>query len=310
MVNKIAISITTNENPEVIQSVIKNFSTASSHLYFFLHVSKNSSFPLAEYFGLENQFSNLVVNRTSVFTVWGNIFQGHIENLRLIDADSSFTHFGFHATNDMFVRKIPIDFFAKYRVGYFNNLLSRRHTWFSTCQVNKDSNMKKLNEFFGFDFGVQSQVEGTFYPTDFLSEALRLTRKFDLKPHNRYPVEEIYFPTLARNLGLLPETQPYIFSEVQRYEQFRKLARKYKLDLGSNNLLNILARIYQAFGNFEISQVDVDEVIKSKIPPILSGAFLKSVSEGYSCSRSVFGVKRVPRELGNELRSYIESFFH
>ncbi len=310
MVNKVAISITTNDSPAVIQSVLKNFSAASLQLHIFLHISKNSIYPVADYFKLENEFSNLVVNRKSALTVWGNIFQGHLENLYLIASDRSFSHFAFSATNDFFVRKIPIDYFDRFRVGYFNNKLTPRHSWVSANYVNRDPRLIELNDYFAVDYGVQSQVEGSFYPINFLSEALKLMDKFDLKPHDAYPVEEIYLPTLARNLGLFPETEPYVYSEVQRYDQFRKLIHGKKIDFGSTNLLNILARVYQEYGGFELSKMDIDEILENAIPPIFRGAILKHIFEGDSSSREIFGVKRVPRELDNELRMYIEGFFH
>jgi hypothetical protein len=310
MVKKIAISITTNDSPAVIDSLIRNFSAASKQSHIFLHISKNSSFPVAEFVELEYEFPNLVVNRTSAFTVWGNLFQGHLENLHLIESDHSFSHFAFGATNDMFVRKIPSEYFERFRAGYFNNLMSKGHSWFSASKVNDDPRLKKLNHFFGFEYGVQSQVEGSFYPTDFLSEALKLMEKFDLRPHDRYPVEEIYLPTLARNLGLLPETEPYIFSEVQRYDQFRNLVHELRIDLGSTKFLNILAGVYRKYGGYEISKMDVEEIMEKSIPPIFRGAVLKYVFESPSISRGIFGVKRVPRDLDNELRMYIERFFH
>jgi hypothetical protein len=309
MVNRIAISITTNDSPDVIQSVIKNFSAASAQLHIFLHISKNSKYPLGDFIELENQFLNLVVNRRSAFTVWGNLFQGHLENLHLIASDQSFSHFAFSATNDLFVRNISSDYFERFRVGYFNNMLTPGHSWFSASDVNHDSRLRKLNSYFGFENGVQSQVEGSFYPIDFLSEALKLMDKFDLKPHDRYPVEEIYLPTIARNLGFLPETEPYIFSEVQRYDQFKHLIHEMKMDLGSAMLLNIFARVYQEYGKFEISKIDVDEIIENSIPPLFRGVILKRIFESQTTSREIFGVKRVPRELDNELRIYIESSF-
>ena len=310
MANKIAISITSNDSPAVLQSLLKNFSAASAHLHIFLHISKNSNYEVPDFFELENQYSNLTVNRKSAFTVWGNIFQGHLENLYLIASDPSFSHFTFHATNDLFVRKIPIDYFERFRVGYFNNNLSKRHSWFSANYVNRDPRLLKLNDYFGFVYGVQSQIEGSFYPFDFLSQALKLMRKFDLKPHDTYPVEEVYLPTLARNLGLLPQAEPYIFSEVQRYDQVRTLIRGAKIDLGSTNLLNIFAKVYQEYGRSELSKIDIDEIKEKTVPLICRGTILKQIFRTESSSREIFGVKRIPRELDNELRMYIEGFFH
>ena len=156
---------------------------------------------------------------------------------------------------------------------------------------------------------VASQIEGSMYPLRLLMLISDLIEQENLLDNNLfYPREEIFFSSIAYALGERPEGDPYIFSEVHRFDyvnwkvwnkidkifpsMFREFAKK-----GTNFLL-FRSKFYK------IRIGDVFAVRRNLIKSIDlrdddNNFFL------YKDPAIIFGVKRVGLSLDDPIRQAI-----
>jgi len=300
-----AISITTNDSPLLLEDLINNFNFYLTNSCFVIHISRRSTFKFEEYSKLLTKFNNVILNPIQHETYWGNIFPGHFSNLEIIASEQSINSFGFHSTNDLLVKEFPPNFFKENSAGYHRHAIESDSVWFYKDNVLNDQKLENLNRSFCQSTIVHSQVEGTYFPSHIIGDFFHILKKFDLGLHASYPIEEIYLPTIARNLDLECNTPPYLFSEVCRFMDALESIKIRNLHLGSDKVTRAFNFFLRKANLYAISKIDVQNIRRHFLPSqhIIARNF-SPVWSNYEIE-NLFAVKRVPRTLDSPLRMYI-----
>ena len=309
----IFISIPVHENPQVILDQIINIKKYIDAI-FIVHVSKNANFPKSELIKLlkNNKLDEIViVNPKSISTNWGDIISTHIENIKFIQQISSKLEdkIVFHSSNDMIVRK-GVQYYIEQNKYLFNTRYCDRVThWWPGNVALSDIQFRKLLSYLGHGRIVASQIEGSMYDLEVLSETLKLIEKYDLLSSNlRYPREELFFSSIAYGLGVKPTNEPYVFSEVHIFDRnvwnFWKFTEKYFSERLSKKCNKIFNDLYFRSRLYKISKKDIINIRSGKVNPI---EFFEGGNDWiiYKDSDNLFAVKRVERNINNPIRKFI-----
>jgi len=310
----IYISIPVHEKPDVIVNQLlnlKHFINAK----VILHLSLSSSFTRDE---LENVISknsltdNVIINPHSVKTAWGSIINAHlcnIEYLMTIGANDS-DKVIFHSSNDMLVKNGLDDYLENKKNLFHERYVDREGYWWPTgVSLNRDIEFHKTLARVGSGRIVASQIEGSMYELGLLNEIRNILTRYSVVDSSNafYPREEFYFSSFAHALGVKPCSFPYIYSEVHIFDALlwkvfafidsSPLPSKSKI----KHYLN-LAMFKSRF--YKITPKKINQVVHGLIPD-LTFTDGGNIWVPYKEKDSLFGVKRVERDINDSLRKYI-----
>lgn len=310
------ISIPVHENVDVVVNQCRNicFYTEATVI---IHASNYSLQKEIRECLLNNKLeSRIIINTKSVRTDWGNIFAAHIENLRFLKNTRLLEHsdrIAFHASNDMFIKK-GVESYIKTttRSIYTPRIYEREAYWWPANKAREDEVLCNAME---AQFGknwllVGGQLEGSVYTWKILEKLIIWYDKFlgTLPDTGCYPREEIIFPSFAFNLGDVPEKEVYLYSEVHKYDSivykyFRKIDN---FKIIPSALRYLMKKIVSA-GLRRLSFL-----YKLKLEDVKHGRYARVCVHDKACTwyangvgMSIYGIKRVPRDLNNSIRRYL-----
>lgn len=311
----IYISIPVHEKPEVVVNQMQNFARYLPEAKVVLHVSKGAKFSVNE---LENVLKNenvshVLVNPTQVETKWGSIIQAHLANIRYIIQQGDAEKVIFHSSNDMLI----MDGLSEYLQDKKNIFHLRKCTsdslWWVARRALKDN---EISTFFNNEI-YASQIEGSMYDISLLKSLVHNIDKRDLILDSEffYPREEVIFSSFACKEDIKPDGLPYVFSEIHNFDRcFFKYIEVFKFIAKRNCLFG---KLFRRLLSYTLTLLNKDHINISLIKSILDRKYpgVKEIILNDSLSlkwivydnHSLFGVKRVKRDLSDPVRKFISS---
>ncbi len=308
---KIIISIPIHEAAEVACNQADNIKKYVPNALIVFHICK--SYGNNEEIALLRQKENVVINPIRLETAWGDIIETHISNFLYAKDHYVFQYFLMHSSNDMYVRSGIEEYIFRYKAGFnFREIENKNSYWIVAHAAREDM---LLNRIANGGIKYASQIEGSFYSFDIMDEIVTVLQKHmpfkkSKKPYTR---EELLFSTVAAKL--LEQGQvgrPTTFSEVHRFDRIYQnyCINKEKI-LGQKDGLVCIddifrrclfrSKIYRITKKdiYRIKDKDVEYIQKNGC--IDDGNGINYLYDG----ANVFSVKRVPRNLKNRLRRFI-----
>ena len=316
------ISIPVHENPEVVLNQCRNFLTYID-CGIVLHVNWNN-------YQIKEQLNKLIsysefrervfLNPVSLKISWGDLFNAHLENLRFLRSELTnlCDSVAFNASNDLLVRSGLGNYINANCTLYQKRIYKRgiSYYWWPADRALQDRIFARIiSANFGTkDFILGSQIEGSVYKMKFLDDLLNLItdeRKYLQGKSFNYPREEIWFPTFAYIMNEKPSGDPFIFSEINKYDSdvysaFRFIESLPLPAIAKKLSKKTLSATLRRLPYYKINRKIIDSVADNKILPIkVIDHDLQWLT--HSNADHIFGVKRIPRDLNNNLRLYISS---
>ena len=314
------VSLLVHEEPDVVADQLANLDRFFPGAIATLHVSRSASFTPAELTArLERSPArNWLVQEEQAATVWGDILNGHLINLRAVLARDDVRSVSFHASNDLLVRS-GVSAVLERSPGLWNRrVIDRPSRWYFARAMRADAPFLAAVRDLGDGPVVMSQIEGTSYTAESLGSVVpvveEIMRARGAADFPAYANEELYLPTLAEAFGARSGGHPYILSEIFKLERVsrpvvavalpgplsRVWLRKYEaLSMQGNQLFMRRAARYG------ITREDVDRVRTERHSPgQLSIIGSRGRDQVYD-PEALFGVKRVERRMDDPLRQYI-----
>ena len=299
-----------------IPTILNQIENIQRRLYshIVLHVSANADFSKQELVRslTEKKYSQPVtVNPISVSTAWGGIIKAHLENIKFIGTltNEPKAKVVFHASNDMIVKEGLTEYLEGKKNLFNLRYIDRPGHWWPGNLALKDFRLTRTLAKLGSGRVIASQIEGSMYPLSLLKSISDLIEQENLLDSDLfYPREEFFFPSIAYAFGERPESDPYVFSEVHRFDyvnwkvwnkvekicpnMFRDFTKKL------TNFLLFRSKFYK------IRIEDVSAVRNNLIKPL-------DLRDGdnnfflYKDPAIIFGVKRVGLSLDDPIRQAI-----
>jgi len=178
----ILISIPVHEKPDVILSQIENIKRFVPSAMVVIHpalqfVEEYPSFP-SEF----AKFDHVVINDNPLYTGFGMVLKCHVSNFNYAQkVGLPFTHFCFHASNEIFVRKGVEHYIARHDYGFFQERLNSGRIGFSQWKTEFDNDLiyrNVMREGGRAPTRFASQVEGTFYPRAAFEDFIRCFMRY------------------------------------------------------------------------------------------------------------------------------------
>ena len=313
----IYISLLVHENKYAAIDTIRNFLKYVPNSTIVLHISKNANFKsdqIRELLINKAVADRVVINTEPVCTEWGNIIAAHISNIKCINSICSdrTSKVVFHSSGDMLVRLGAESYIENNEFIYHTRIYEQPGYWWPSHVALSDCILMHSLQRFSMKFIVASQIEGASYPLEVLLNVLKLLEKDEILNCSKgfYPREEIYFSSFVYGMGYSSLGDPYIYSEVHRFDS--KLWKIFRtLDSEDNFLLyflrhkkGIIDKLYKKYGKYRITERDVNLILSNNPEPVEVFDCGK-VWRPYLSPEKIFGVKRVERTLNNDLRNYI-----
>lgn len=309
----IYISIPVHEKPEVIVDQLCNFERFFPSAKIVLHLSKNANFSVQEFLDYinANQIRNTLVNPIQVETHWGGIIQAHIANIRYIISQRDAQKIVFHSSNDMLIMSGIEEYISNKSNVFHQRKCQSNSYWWVARRATKDSKLKGY-----FDNNIYaSQIEGSMYEIDLLKELIDDidSGKLQLDSKIFYPREEIIFSSFAHKKGVKPEGLPYIYSEIHQFDKVLfNYIKRFKCLLGSSFVIHRGLRYLLSTYLAHLKFYRIDKQVILKIRDRHQDLDIKNcLDDGDGLKwkifhkESLFGVKRVERELNNPVRKFI-----
>lgn len=316
------ISIPVHENVDAIINQCVNFSTLCK-CCIVLHVNARSSNLkpiLSQALVTLRLKQSVFINPESKDVKWGDLFEAHISNLKFIrnELSSGGDFVAFNASNDMLIKINLNKYISEYRTLYHvrRYFLENNYYWWPVNKAkNDDVLLQLMKTYFGeCQFILGSQIEGSVYQTKFLFQLLDILEKEEKWLKNKsfnYPREEIWFPTFAYMMNEKPSGDPFIFSEINKYDSdvysiFRFIENLPLPAVAKKLSKKTLSAVLRRLPYYKINRKTIDAIANNKIQPIkVIDHDLQWLS--HTNADHIFGVKRIPRKLNNNLRVYISS---
>lgn len=312
------ISIPVHENMDAIVSLLHNFKKFQKKSICVLHISKNSNLKLQDldrYLRSES-LTNYVLNPVSINTNMLNILDIHLENIKFIKSFGDAIKIIFHSSNDMLVKGGSAEYVTENNAGFNTHLVRPNTIWTTGKRALDDLRLKDILDFIGSDEVIGTQIEGSFYRADSLFEILNIMDRFNgTYDTNKYPEEEVYFSSILYALGDRPDGYPYIYSEVQIVNELVwKVCKSFNINFENNIkfkifLYKVINKIAVKLNFNKINLADIENIIRKNYA---ESNYVYRISDTdvdfflYDIS-NIFGVKRVPRDLNNPIRKYIDN---
>lgn len=309
------VSLPVHEKPEVIVNQMQNFARYLPEAKVILHVSKGATFSINDLEALfkKENVQNGLVNPVQIETHWGSIVQAHLENVRYILKQGNAEKVAFHSSNDMLI----MDGLSEYLKDKRNIFQLRKCTADSLWWVSRRAvSDKGLSDFFDNNI-YASQIEGSMYEIGVLERLLNDIKfnKLNLDSSIFYPREEIIFSSFAYKNNIVADGLPYIYSEIHQFDRaLFKCFSFFKLYSRNNHL-------FKRFFRYSISKILALIVKKNIDKKIIDSICLRDdnigdkfiLNDGVSLTWlayykiSLFGVKRVKRDINNKIRISISN---
>ncbi|ADL32892.1 hypothetical protein bpr_I0142 [Butyrivibrio proteoclasticus B316] len=326
---KVAISIPVHEKPDVVIDQINNIKKYVPDAVLVIHVSSE----LKEYADLERFIANensVYMNPEHLMCGWGKIIDAHISNYKYLRSITDFDYIMFHASNDMYIRKGVEKYISQFDAGFHVHKVFKISRWWPSVCALEDPVVAEILHLIDEDSIVATQVESSFYSRvlfDEIVETIENARALTaqntrLNYEKNYTREEVYFSTIANHLMLergLHRGFPTTYSEVHDFD--RALWKKQHVTWGIYHRLGLNKLIPRAsYDKFEKDYSDrfaeknktaltvhkVKKLIKNPSAFLKTHLFLNdSVARYRLYGEEIFSVKRVPRDINNPLRVYI-----
>ena len=322
---RIVISIPVHEKPELINDQIKNIQKYIKNPTIILHISKVFYKKYKE--SDIKIYDNVYINPTHLETKWGGIYQTHVSNFKYIKSKIDFDYFLLQASNDAFVRKNIESYICKYDAGLNRRILWQRNSrWWPCACAYDDVSLKKIMNSIGVTRIIVSLIDGSFYINnifDYISNVIdKYITQDDIKNFNFYGREEVYFSTIAQKAVDFSKCGfPTTFSEVHRFDRMiwnirNKLDFLYdigiKIFLNRNLMDSIENKINNALFRsrvYKIKKCDIKAIILNNIEYLNHNSILNDYPGYFRLydENNLYSVKRVPRDLENNIRKYINN---
>lgn len=313
----IYISIPIHEKLEVVKNQADNFGRFFPEAKIVYHVSKQATFTIKEAndFMSQSKVNNVLINPNQVETGWGSIIQAHIQNILFILEQKDATKVCFHSSNDMLVRAGIYDYLKDKDYVFHNRYVRKPSYWWVGNVAYDDYRLADWLAIHGGGRLVASQIEGSMYHIAFLEEFVDelLNCHPVLQSDLFYPREEILFSSFAVAKNLKSQGLPYILSEVHRFDKkLWSYFDNYHFAFNDNSKITRMMKKKlndKLFNStfYKISTKDI-EAIRSQDAKVL-GESVKMSDGGNNWQvyelKSLFGVKRVERNMNDLLRQYI-----
>lgn len=313
---KIYISLLVHECPDVIIDQIENLNKFYNYeCVIILHVSKGSTIDVENVISmlLKNKINNVFLNEHRVETKWGNISNAHMENIKVLKDRNCKGILVFHSSNDMVVSSGVYDYVMKNKSGFNSREIQENSYWMSSKGALNDKNLLTL---LGEkkDLLRGGQIEGSFYELEKLYEIYEIIVCNNLcSQEEKYPQEEILFPTVANFIGYKSSGFPYVYSEVQEYDKY--LWDRLHLISNSDedektkeiNFSKAISDSRKYYG-FSISKEKIISIRDKDIKNLLKSEIMNDGDyfwKIYDC-HNIYGVKRVNRDINDQVRIFIK----
>jgi hypothetical protein len=314
----IYVSLPVHTQPLVIAGQIRNFELFFPEALVVLHVSAEARFTMPELDAALRamQCRNVLINPQRNSTTWGGILSAHLANIGWIRATGNAARICLHSSNDMLVRPG-----LARRLEAGGNFVNRRlirpgSYWRFASAALADPALQAMCRRLGGTPVIGSQIEGSSYEAALLFEIADIISAVPdaIRPIG-YPREEVWLSTLAHGLAARITGNPYIFSEIHRFDRvFWQVLRHIDPLIGKPGDAHHFPRRLIEFlmiktGFHRINRTWVDRVARDAA---LQLAPYELMSDGNNQWRvfdrhGLFGVKRVPRRPGSALRTYIDT---
>ena len=320
---RIVVSIPVHEKPEVINDQIKNIQKYIKNPIIVLHISKIF---YKKYKESEIKLDDGVyINSTHLETKWGSIYQSHVSNFKYIKNKIDFDYFLLQASNDSFVKKDIESYISKYDAGLNHRVLWQHDSrWWPCACACEDITLKRIMNSIGVTRIIASQVEGSFYKKDVFDYIANIIERYitkeDIEKFNFYGREEVYFSTFAQKVVDFSQCgPPTTFSEVHRFDRLiwnirnvldclynigmKVLFNRNSIDIIENKINDLLFKSMI----YKIKKRDIDAIISNNVKYLESNSFLNDYPGYFRLydEKNIYSVKRVPRDLENSIRKYI-----
>lgn len=313
----IYVSIPIHEKLEVVKNQAENFAKFFPEAILVYHVSKQAKFSAEQAFSFmrEQGIKNVLINPIQVETQWGGIIRAHLQNIVFILEQGDASKVCFHSSNDMLIKSGVSDFLKDKDYVYHQREIRKPSYWWVGNVAFDDYRLTDWLAIHGGGKLIASQIEGSVYHIDFLKEFSDELLKYHpvLDSVLFYPREELLLSSFAIAKGLRSQGLPYILSEVHRFDKvlwtyFDKydflfndrylIGRKLKKQLND--------RLFQS-GFYKISKKDINAIINIDLKYLSKNSSMNdggNIWQVYN-PETLFGVKRVERNLQDPIRQYI-----
>ncbi len=328
---KVAISIPVHEKQDVVINQINNIKKYVPEAILVIHISSE----MKECADLEAYIANdtnVYFNPTHLRCGWGNIIDAHISNFNYLKSIMDFDYIMFHASNDMYIRKGVELYISQFDAGFHVHKIYKISRWWPSVCALEDPVVDELLKLLGAESIVATQIEGSFYRKELFDDVVEaiekariLTAQQDKSDYAKsYTREEVYFSTVAYHLIQekgLNRGYPTTYSEVHDFD--RALWKKQYITWGIYHRLGLKAFIPRT--KYDQFEKNYSEKYAKKNPAALTidtvnklkneqSVFLNkhlylddSVTKYRLYGDKIFSVKRVPREIDDPLRVYINN---
>jgi hypothetical protein len=309
-VHRLFISLLVHEKPEVILDQLENFKRFAPGCVVVMHLSQGFT-PPDEFLDAVKKLGDVRINPVSVPTNKVNLLCPHLENIKLIfdlEPDPE-DLLAFHASNDLLVRPGLIDYIQPCTAGYFKDgILDSKRDSSSAAKIQADKDFMDLLTRLQIKTIIWSQVEGAFFKIRHLRQAVEWIdgSGMDMRVKRGYFAEEVILPTLIHKMiGM--DSNPcvvpsYVLSEVSFLVKYVEWRRRL---FGYTFIALVFGRTLKVLGPRKITKCLVRGIRSGKLGAY--GVFGYSNGNLRYNAGTVFGVKRVDRQVDNVLRVYIRS---
>lgn len=328
----LAISIPVHENQQVVINQIQNIEKYVPSSIIILHLSRDfeDSRELLRYIEMDDR---VFLNPTRLESGWGNIMDAHISNFNFVKKNEDFEYFMFHASNDMYVLSGVESYITGYDAGFHIHKIYRKSRWWPGEYALEDQNLKAIMADIDAKEIVATQIEGSFYKKELFEQIVNVidgSRNNLVLQDNQtakriYTKEEVYFSTIAyRFLQNKEDTKvgfPTTYSEVHDFD--RMLWRLQQITWGIYRRLPISwlvpkskydelekshAQRLAARNSTALSISKIRNLINNRSDFLKKHSYLNdSVTKYRLYGNLIFSVKRVPRDMNNPIRIYINN---
>lgn len=318
----IAISIPVHENPDVIIDQISNIKKYVPDSLIVLHISKSfyDNYTDERLLGIENVF----INPEHLVTRWGDVISPHLSNFCYIQAHTKFDYFVMHSSNDMYVRYGVDEYIKKYDAGFQIRKITQKHThWWPGNVSYNDFQINRICLECGQSMIIASQIEGSFYRSDIMSQIVRTIQKHYVFSESKvkYTREEVFFSTVASSFVDWSKVgKPTTFSEVHRFDRTLWKTQEVTRKLYRPIQFLIPQKFYDYFEKicnnclfksrfYKITKRDVRQLRNNPRKKIDSNRFLDDGSGLFQLydGENIFSVKRISRNYADRVRKFIRN---
>lgn len=318
---KIVVSIPVHEKKDVVIDQIENIKRYIYKPIIVLHISKEFYNNEGGNFQEIEELEDVYINSIHYSVGWGNIAHVHISNFNYISNITDFDYFLLHASNDMYIKPQIEDYIKQYDAGFCRRILRYEKTMWWPCQkAHEDLFLKEIMQDHGIDEIVATQVEGSFYKKKIFEKIINYIGIEDISGDEIYTKEEIYFSTIA--YALINKSKlgyPTTYSEVHQYDMglwkiqrflysFWKfpVLKNFATENVKNKIYYKIVKRYEERKHYAINKHVIDRIVKGDKKYVLRHSKMNDYpGKFYLYDGNIFSVKRVARDMDDEIRIYI-----